>query len=52
MKAFDEMLDARRASGKTNHNRMWTDGEGIMRWWIGYDQKNNPDQITIEDLEI
>ena len=52
VQAFQEMLDVRIAEGKTHHNRLWTDGEGIMRWWIGYDQKNNPDQITIEDLEV
>lgn len=22
-----------------------------MRWWTGYDQGNNPDQISIFDLE-
>lgn len=49
-KAFDEMLQARIASGKTEHNRLWTDGEGIMRWWLGYDAKNLPDQMHIDDL--
>ena len=49
-KAFDEMLQARIASGKTEHNGLWTDGEGIMRWWLGFDTKNLPDQISIDDL--
>jgi len=49
--AFDKMLKAREESGKRNHNRLWTSGEGIMRWWTGYDQGNNPDQISIFDLE-
>jgi len=49
--AFDEMLAAREARGKVNHNRLWTDGEGIMRWWTGYDQHNNADQISVFDEE-
>ena len=48
-KAFDEMLKAREAAGKTNHNRLWTSGEGIFRWWIGEDQKQDVNQITIFD---
>lgn len=48
--AFDDMLAARIAEGLTNHNRLWTDGEGVMRWWLGYDQKSNPDQLSIFDL--
>lgn len=49
--AFDNMLEARRQAGKVNHNRLWTSGEGIMQWWTGYDQNNNPDQISIFDVE-
>lgn len=47
VRAFDEMLQARKEAGKNNHNRLWVDGEGIMRWWTGYDQGSNPDQIDI-----
>lgn len=49
--AFDEMLAKRKELGLVNHNRLWTDGEGIMRWWTGYDQNNNPDQLSIFDIE-
>jgi len=49
--AFDAMLAKRKADGLTNHNRLWTNGEGIMLWWLGYDQKNNPDQLSMFDLE-
>lgn len=31
---FDEMMDARRKAGKLN-DRQWTDGESVLRWWIG-----------------
>lgn len=49
--AFQKMLEARIAEGKTNHNGLWTDGAGIMRWWLGYDKKWHPDQMTIGELE-
>lgn len=32
--AFDEMIEARRASG-LRIDRSWTDGEGVLRWWCG-----------------
>lgn len=48
--AFDKMFEARREAGKTNHNRLWIDGEGIMRWWLGFDAKNLSDQMSIDDL--
>ena len=34
IRTFDEMLDARRKAGKSI-NRHWTDGESVLRWWIG-----------------
>lgn len=51
VRAFDKMLEARRKAGKTNKNRLWTDGEDVMQWWTGYDANNNPDQIGIDELE-
>ena len=51
VQAFQEMLDLRIAEGKIQHNKLWTDGEGIMRWWTGYDQGNNVDQTRIEEFE-
>lgn len=47
--AFDDMLAARIASGKTNHNRLWTDGDGVFKWWTGEGREFDPNQITIFD---
>ena len=35
-RAFDRMLLAREAAGLTNHD-MWTDGKGVMQWWLQED---------------
>ena len=48
--AFDEMLKVREAKGLTNKMN-WQTGEDVLRWWLGYDKKSNPDQMTIFDLE-
>lgn len=50
-RAFDEMLKAREKAGKCNRNPLWTDGEGVMRWWLGYGAKNIPGQIEIDDFQ-
>ena len=34
IRTFDEMQDARRKAGKPI-NRHWTDGESVLRWWVG-----------------
>lgn len=49
IRAFDEMLEARRAAGKLNHNRLWTSGEGVFRWWIGEGHGHDKSQMTIFD---
>lgn len=49
IRAFDEMLEARRAAGKLNCNRLWTSGEGVFRWWIGENQGHDESQMTIFD---
>jgi phosphoadenosine phosphosulfate reductase len=46
IKAFDRMLLAREAAGRTNH-AMWTDGEGVMRWWL----QEDANQYTFFDEE-
>lgn len=46
IKAFDRMLEARRAAGLATDER-WADGESVMRWWVGDD----PLQALIEDYE-
>ena len=47
--AFDEMLKARIERGLTTKLN-WQNGEDVMRWWLGYDQNNNPEQITFDDI--
>lgn len=49
--AFDEMLQARIDDGKDNPS-IWTSGEETMRWWVGDLTKSNPDQMSIDDLEL
>ena len=41
-RAFDRMLEKRKVDGLPTE---WTDGEHVMRWWVGDD----PNQITIDD---
>ena len=47
IKAFDDMLEARRAAGKTNQ---WSNGEDVFRWWIGDKQKHDPNQMSIDEI--
>ena len=51
-RAFDDMLLARKRAGKVNRNRLWTDGDGVFRWWIGENQGDNPDQMRFEDIGL
>lgn len=44
VRAFDRMVEARRKEGLENRGA-WTDGESVMRWWVGDD----PNQITLAD---
>lgn len=46
IKAFDRMLAAREAAGLTN-NAMWTDGKGVMQWWL----REDANQYTFFDEE-
>lgn len=44
VRTFDKMLLARKEAGlKTDE--AWSDGEHVMRWWVG----DNPQQITLFD---
>ena len=45
VRAFDRMLEMRNKKGLENCV-FWTDGESVMRWWVGDD----PRQITFDDL--
>ena len=50
LSAFDEMLKRRQEKGLGN-NSNWNCADDVMLWWLGYNKKSNPDQMTIEDLE-
>lgn len=45
VRAFDRMLERRKERG-LEIPLMWSDGEHVMRWWVGDD----PLQITIDDI--
>lgn len=47
IKAFDDMLAARRAAGSPTQ---WADGESVFRWWIGEDKNHDPNQIHMDDI--
>lgn len=44
VRAFDKMLLARKEAGLET-NEAWSDGEHVMRWWVG----DNPQQISLFD---
>ena len=44
VRAFDKMLLARKEAGLET-SEAWSDGEHVMRWWVG----DNPQQITLFD---
>lgn len=46
--AFDDMLAARRKSGKTDNYSLWKDGEGVFRWWTGEGQGRDKNQIAFD----
>lgn len=47
VRAFDKMVIKRQEEGLINTGA-WTDGEHVMRWWVGDD----PNQITLADIGI
>lgn len=54
IKAFDRMLEKRRAKGKMDIDgrvglHRWVDGEAVYRWWVQDD--TIPGQMTFEDYE-
>ena len=46
VRAFQRMLEARKAEGKVDRCN-WTDGESVMRWWLGDD--TDPNQLSFFD---
>lgn len=47
IRAFDKMLENMPHKSTASHICQWTDGESVMRWWLG----ENTAQITFDDLE-
>ena len=48
VRAFQRMLEVRKAEGKVDRCN-WTDGESVMRWWIG--DETDPNQLSFFDDE-
>ncbi len=49
--AFAEMLEVRKAKGKTNAtSEWWKDADGVMKWWMGYYIGVEKGQISIDDI--
>lgn len=46
IRAFDRMLEARRAKGNPFMHDEYQTGEEVMRWWLG----ENPKQVTFDDI--
>jgi len=46
IKAFDRMLDARKAKGKDDSTGKWTDGEAVYNWWT--EKKDILGQVKME----
>lgn len=51
VRAFDKMVSKRIERGKNIKmtRSTWTDGESVMRWWLG---ESDDTQITFDDLEV
>lgn len=49
IKAFDKMLQARKEARKNEPYKLWTDGEGVFRWWV--EDKTIPGQIEFDFSE-
>jgi phosphoadenosine phosphosulfate reductase len=45
IRAFDRMLEKRKADGLKQDRKNWINGEHVMRWWV----RDDPNQITIDD---
>ena len=52
IKAFDEMVKARKESGKDNvdkYGNKWSTGEEVFNWWTEEYKHTTKGQITISD---
>ena len=53
IRAFDKMLDVRRAEGKIDSEwRMGNTGKDVFNWWMEYDVLPGQMEFTDEDLEV
>lgn len=53
IRAFDKMLDVRRAEGKIDNEwRMGNTGQDVFNWWMEYDVLPGQMEFTDEDLEV
>lgn len=50
--AFDDMLEAKRKIGKTEHHGLWTDGEGVFRWWTGEGRRQGDENQICMNLDV
>ena len=54
IKAFDRMLEVRKAHGKCNENKndfhRWIDGNDVFEWWIETYKRQVKGQINMEDM--
>lgn len=48
-RAFEKMLEVRRAAGKQDHTIAWKDGESIFRWWMEEDGIPGQYEMFIEE---
>ena len=51
IRAFDQLLEARRAEGKAEW-RMGNTGKDVFNWWMEYDVLPGQMEFTDEDLEV
>lgn len=53
IRAFDKMLEVRRAEGKIDSEwRMGNTGQDVFNWWMEYDVLPGQMEFTDEDLEV
>lgn len=53
IRAFDKMLEVRRAEGKIDAEwRMGNTGQDVFNWWMEYDVLPGQMEFTDEDLEV
>ena len=49
IRAFDKMLEVRKAEGKDDSTGAWKSAQDVFNWWMEYDL--SPGQISFDDME-